>query len=145
MRDTQNVQWRGVPRFEKHRCTGQNSSDIYVILSKQYCGESASSLEWCAVDQSECDMSQQDVFKYLLFICFHSSTDGGKRWSHSTTSSSPQPLTSSHCWHGDQTVISSCHFKVSARGEKYPRRHLCANEEITVRQEETTWWVLNIR
>ncbi|KAG1968050.1 putative threonine-rich GPI-anchored glycoprotein-like [Pimephales promelas] len=63
-------------------------------------------------------MSQQDVFKYLLFICFHSSTDGGKRWSHSTTSSSAQPLTSSHCWHGDQTVISSRHFEEFQRGER---------------------------
>ncbi len=30
----------------------------------------------------------------------------------------PQTLTSSHCWHGDQTVISSCLLKASSRGEK---------------------------
>ncbi|XP_039542797.1 flocculation protein FLO11-like isoform X2 [Pimephales promelas] len=48
----------------------------------------------------------------------YSSTDGGKRWSHSTTSSSAQPLTSSHCWHGDQTVISSRHFEEFQRGER---------------------------
>jgi len=117
--DTHKMCSGGAYRFEKHWCSGQNSSDIYVISSKQHCGDEwASSLEWCAVDQSECNMSQQDVFKYLLFICFHSSTDGGKRWSHSTTSSSAQPLTSSHCWHGDQTVISSRHFEEFQRGER---------------------------